>query len=110
MDLYKLFLKFYRTKPIKGPYQPVYSDYVKNMKLFTYDIVADPGFSGTPGNIGTLGNIGLKGNIGYSEYISTQLKDSKSYSEYLTEEMKKLPEQAQTPELALIFTEILNSL
>ena len=92
MDLYKLFLKFYRTKPIKGPYQPVYNDdYLRNMKLFTYDIVADPAFE-------------------YSEYISTQLKDSKNYSEYLTEEMKKLPEQVQTPELALIFTKILNTL
>ena len=81
------------------------------MKLFTYDIVADPGFSGIIGNIGTPGSIGIEGNKGaYSEYISTQLKDTKSYSEYLTEEMNKLPEHTQSPELALILTNIINTL
>lgn len=106
MDLYKLFLKFYRTKPVKIEkhykidYNKTYQGMPGNVgtpgsigttgykgKLFTYDLVADPGFMDA-------------NQTDYGNYISNQLKDSKSYSEYLSEEMDKLPESAQTPELA----------
>lgn len=84
MDLlYKLFLMLYREKsiePLKNPdkkysiLQGLLGTLPKNeFKLFTYDLVADPGGSSSL----------------YANYIESQLKESKTYSEYLSEEIEK---------------------
>lgn len=84
MDLlYKLFLIFYREKSIK-PHKPRVKNYsflyglpgtpgLPVFKLYTYDLVADPGWSSSL----------------YVNYIESQLKESKTYSEYISEEIKK---------------------
>ena len=45
MDLYKLFLIFYRTKPIKKVKpKNLIGNHIK-FKPFIYDLVSDPGFT-----------------------------------------------------------------